>query len=434
MASTTPARYKKFPSLTNPVLSKTSENQQILRNLKEIYDNHSKDWDEGTRYNIIDYVLNGDTEVTERIARGPGKHKLLQRNMTFAIWIVLRATYGLDRLARLQYRFAEKFPDIDPASFVSPVLVKKTKGGPREGEEDEEVDDPPTPSAPSIFGPVDVSKFTYHQQSDSQKRKRLDVANYQPWKIPNKTVKREPDNAPFSTALRPSAFPQVYLSPTEESRNTASPVNNTLLPSIESPNRSSNSERDNSLDQQDKENHIPSLRPSFQSPAQVSQSAQSIESGNISTNPFLSSSQITPLIEQCRNFDARIKELQTDVEKMRKERQEERQSFVETITSIRDEIRAGMDRSRDSTISDKTAKVNTALTEYNNAARTLSASLSTLAAELGEQSGQDKPSLDLKNTVDDMRKSMQAVGTYFEARQQEFRGQVKAIDETADRS
>lgn len=137
MISTTPARYKKFPSLTNPVLSKTPENQQALRNLKKIYDDHSKDWDEGTRYTIIDYVLNGETEVTERIARTPGRHRLLQRNMTFAIWIVLRAIYGLERLGRVQYRFTEAFPGIDPASLVSPILAKTTQ---EEGDDDEDED------------------------------------------------------------------------------------------------------------------------------------------------------------------------------------------------------------------------------------------------------------------------------------------------------
>ncbi|KAG8676603.1 hypothetical protein FPOAC1_002610 [Fusarium poae] len=115
---------------------------------------------------------------------------------------------------------------------------------------------------------------------------------------------------------------------------------------------------------------------------------------------------------------------------MRKERQEERQSFVETIASIRDEIRADMGCGRESTILTKTAKVNTAMTEYNNAVGTLRASLSTLAAELGEKPEQDKPSRDLKETVDNLNKCMRAVGDIFEARHQEFRSQVKALDET----
>ncbi|KAG8676604.1 hypothetical protein FPOAC1_002611 [Fusarium poae] len=298
MITTTPARYKKFPSLTNPALSKSPENQQTIRKLKEMYDNHSKDWDKETRYNIIDHVLNGDTEVTERIARAPNKHKLLQRNMTFAIWIVLRATYGFERLSRLQYRFIEKFPGIDPASLVSPVLAKKTKVGPLEDGEDYAppyLDPPPPTRAPSIFGPVDVSQFTYrHEQDASQKRKGPDFANFQPWKIPKTTVKREPDAANFLNTLRPPAFPQVYLLPTEESRNTASPVHNAPLPSIESPFRSLDPEQEVSMSQQDKENCDPPLRPSLQRPAQASRSVQSIESGNIGTSPSPSSSQIPP--------------------------------------------------------------------------------------------------------------------------------------------
>jgi predicted RNase H-like nuclease (RuvC/YqgF family) len=159
-----------------------------------------------------------------------------------------------------------------------------------------------------------------------------------------------------------------------------------------------------------------------------------MESENAGTGSPHSSSQITPLIEQCQNFDARIRELQADVKAMRKERQAERQSFIKTITSIRDEIRADVNRNQDSIISTKTAKVDTALTEYSDTVHTLRASLDALAAELGRQSGQDKPSLDLRKTVDDLRNSMGVVATYSEAQQQEFRGKVKAFDETTDRS
>jgi hypothetical protein len=105
-----------------------------------MYDEHSKDWDRGTRYAIIDFVLNGDTEVTERIACQPSHHRFMNRNMTFAIWIVLRATYGLDRLARVKHRFTEKFPGVDPASFVSPLLATKTKSGHLEEGEDGLID------------------------------------------------------------------------------------------------------------------------------------------------------------------------------------------------------------------------------------------------------------------------------------------------------
>ncbi|KAK6719756.1 hypothetical protein SNK05_002885 [Fusarium graminearum] len=247
-------------------------------------------------------------------------------------------------------------------------------------------------------------------------------------------VKREPDTESFSTALRPPAFPQAYLLPTEENRNSPSLDNNAPLPSIESPTGPSDSGQDYSLSQQDKENCIPPLRPAIQHTAQVSRSNQSIESGNIDTNSPLSSSQIPSLVDQCQKFDARIRELQTDVDNMRKEQQEERQSFIETIASIRDEIRADMDRSRDSTISTQTAKVNTAMTEFNKAVCTLRTSLGTLATELGEQPEQDKPSPDLKTSINDLRKFMAIVGTNFEVRQQQFRGQVKALDETTYQS
>lgn len=134
------ARYKQFPALINTLPTPTPENQQILRNLKELYDNHSKNWDKGTRYAIIDHVLNRETDVTARIARSPHRHRLMQRDMTFAIWIILRATYGLDKLVRSQYRFVEKYPGVDPATLVSP-LVKKTKTGPLE-EKDEDGEEP----------------------------------------------------------------------------------------------------------------------------------------------------------------------------------------------------------------------------------------------------------------------------------------------------
>ena len=102
---------------------------QTLRNLKELYDEHSKDWDRGTRYAIIDHVLNGDTAVTERIAIAPCKHKLLGRNMTFAIWIVLRATYGFNKIVRLQHRLVAQYPGIDPESLVSPLKSSTLEEG-----------------------------------------------------------------------------------------------------------------------------------------------------------------------------------------------------------------------------------------------------------------------------------------------------------------
>ncbi|RGP58272.1 hypothetical protein FLONG3_11443 [Fusarium longipes] len=429
----TPDRYKEFPSLDHPVLSRTPENRQILRNLKNMYDKHSKGWDVATRHSVIDFVLNGETEVTERIARSPHRHRFLQRNMTFAIWIVLRATYGLDKLTRLQHRFFKEFPGANPASFVSPLLARKTTSGPLHREEDEENEMPPPTRAPSIFGSIDVSTFAYnHPQSDPPKRKLLDAANYQPWKMLKRTVKREPDVASFETSLRPPAFPNVYVLPTEESRNGASPVNNTLLPSVESPDGLSDPEQNISLVQNDKENQAPSLDASYHEPTQVSNSAQPMESEKVSAHSPLSSSQIVPLVEQCRKFDVRIRELQTDISTMRKERQEERQSFIKTMASIRDEIRADMDRSRQSTVSTKIVQVGTVLTEYNNTIRNLHASLDALAAELGGKPEKDKPSLDLRKMVDDLRNSMGVVGTYFEAQHQEFRGKVKAFDETTD--
>lgn len=123
------ARYKKFPSLDTPSFSKDPFNQQTLRNLKKLYDEHSKDWDRGTRYAIIDHVLNGDTAVTERIAIAPCKHKLLGRNMTFAIWIVLRATYGFNKIVRLQHRLVAQYPGIDPESLVSPLKSSTLEEG-----------------------------------------------------------------------------------------------------------------------------------------------------------------------------------------------------------------------------------------------------------------------------------------------------------------
>ena len=123
------ARYKRFPSLDTPSFSEDPFNQQILRNLKKLYDEHSKDWDRGTRYAIIDHVLNGDTAVTERIFHSPCRHKLLSRNMTFAIWIVLRATYGFSKIVRLQHRLVAQYPGIDPESLISPLKSSTLEEG-----------------------------------------------------------------------------------------------------------------------------------------------------------------------------------------------------------------------------------------------------------------------------------------------------------------
>lgn len=287
--------------------------------------------------------------------------------------------------------------------------------------------------APSIFGPVEISKFAYAQPINSRKRKEFDAANYQPWKVPKTTIKREEDTAQFLNALRPTVYPRTSHLLAEQNYNTASIACDAPLPSIESPDGLSDSESDNLQVQKDKENRIPPLRPSFHSPAQVSHSSHSMVSENTGTNSSSSSSslQIKPLVEQCRKFDVRIRELQADINEMRKERQQERQSFINTIRSIRDEIRADMAHSRESTRDNtlkKAAKVDIALTEFNNASHILRVSLDALAVGMEGKNDQDKPSVDLKKTVDDLKNAMGAIGTYFESQQQEFRGKIKAVD------
>ncbi|KAH7192695.1 uncharacterized protein B0J16DRAFT_394686 [Fusarium flagelliforme] len=430
-------RYRKFPSLDNPSFSKNPVNQQILRNLKGLYDEHSKDWDRGTRYAIIDHVLNGDTEVTERISLSPHRHKLLNRNMTFAIWIVLRATYGFSKVVRLKHRLIMQYPGIDPESLVSPLLENEAKSSAlEEGYGTSQV---ARHREPSIFGPVGVSQFSYQhqQQSAPPKRKQLEVVDHQPWKLPNKKIKHEEDTTAFSNTalsstalpatLRSSAFQKTSLLPVvQEGHSTTSAACNAPLPSIESPGGPSNSGQNTFHDSENEENCDPSLQTSLHSPAQALDSSQSVSTTEMSGSQSANSSatHFTPLtlIQQNQHFNAQLHALRSEVDQLKKERDVEHQGLIKVISSLRDEIRAVKGK-----VLTKASKVDTALTEYNNAARALRTSLDSLAVELDEKKDQEKPLQDLATTVHTMKSSMVAVETYFDPQQQKFQDNMKAL-------
>ncbi|CAG7559596.1 unnamed protein product [Fusarium equiseti] len=418
-------RYKQFPSLANPSFSQTPVNQQILRNLKELYDEHSKNWDRGTRYAIIDHVLNGDTEVTERIAIMPSNHRLMNRNMTFAIWIVLRATYGLPRMARLQHRLFKQYPGIDPESLVSPLLKRETKSGTLE--EANGTSQAFQHREPSIFGPVGVAQFNYQPQSIPPKRKQLEVVDHQPWKLSNKRIKNEEDTTALSTTLRSPAFQRPSLMPAQAVHSATSAACNTALPSIESPVGPGNSRQDTFHGPENEENLDPSLKTSLHSSEQALASDQSVSTEMSGSHTNSSAvTHFTPLIQQNQDFNARLHELRSEVDQIKKERKMEHQGLIKIIASLRDELRSINRESTQGQILTKASKVDTALTEYNNAARVLRTSLDSLAVEL-DGKDQEKPLQELGTTVHTIKSSMIAVETHFDPQQQKLQDNMKAL-------
>ena len=249
--------------------------------------------------------------------------------------------------------------------------------------------------------------------------------DFQPWKISNKKIKNEEDTAALS-ALRPPAFQRPSLLPVvQEGHSTTS--GNALLPSIESPGQ------DTFHDPENEENCDPSLQTSFNSSERALDSSHSVSTTEVSGSQ---SANFTPLIQQNRDFNVQLHELRSEVDQIKKEKDIEHQEFIKIIASLREELRSTNREptSRESTqgkIMAKALKVDTALTEYNNAARALRTSLDSLAVELelglAEKEGQEKHLQDLGTTVHTMKSSMMAVETYFDPQQQKFRDNMKAL-------
>jgi len=130
------------------------------------------------------------------------------------------------------------------------------------------------------------------------------------------------------------------------------------------------------------------------------------------------------LIQQNQDFNARLHELQSEVDQIKKEREIEHQGLIKIISSLRDELRKS---TQGKVLPKKVSKVDAALTEYNNAARVLRTSLDSLAVELDEKNDQEKPLQDLGMTVHTMKSSMMAVETHFDPQQQKFQDNMKAL-------
>ena len=214
------------------------------------------------------------------------------------------------------------------------------------------------------------------------------------------------------SALRPPAFQKPsFLPVVQEGHSTTSVACNALLPSIESPGQ------DAFHDPENEENCDPSLQAALHSSAQALDSSQS--------------ANFTPLIQQNQEFNVQLHELRSEVDQVKKERDIEHQGFIKIIASLREELRAVSRESTQGQVLTKASKVDTALTDYNNAARALRTSLDSLAVELElelvEKKDQEKHLQDLGTTVHTMKSSMMAVETYFDPQQQKFRDNMKAL-------
>ncbi|KAG4252985.1 hypothetical protein FPRO03_08434 [Fusarium proliferatum] len=84
MATTQPIE---FPSLSDSRLPSGELDKQILRQLKHVWDQHSVTWDDKTKQEFIDHIVNGDTRVTKTNQTQPSGHRLWKADhMTFASW------------------------------------------------------------------------------------------------------------------------------------------------------------------------------------------------------------------------------------------------------------------------------------------------------------------------------------------------------------
>lgn len=119
MATTQPIE---FPSLSDNRLPSGELDKQILRQLKHVWDQHSVTWDDKTKREFIDHIVNGDTRVTKTNQTQPSGHRLWKADhMTFAVWVIFRVTYDDEKLTRPREWLRTKYKNIDPQSWAGPV-------------------------------------------------------------------------------------------------------------------------------------------------------------------------------------------------------------------------------------------------------------------------------------------------------------------------
>ncbi|KAF4499448.1 hypothetical protein FAGAP_4341 [Fusarium agapanthi] len=124
-----------FPSLSDSRLPSGEQDRQILRQLKNFWDQHSNKWDDETKHEFVDHIVKGYTKVTKTNQSQPSGHRLWKAgHMTFATWIIFRATYDEDKLSKPREWLRTKYKNIDPQSWASPMSKKPVKPRGTKGE------------------------------------------------------------------------------------------------------------------------------------------------------------------------------------------------------------------------------------------------------------------------------------------------------------
>jgi hypothetical protein len=95
-----------------------------LVRLKELWEEHSHLWSQETKESLVQHILAGDTRITKTNEPQPSGHKLWTAKITFAVWIIFRAQYSMEKLSKMNARLVEEFPGIDPSSWKSPGFKK----------------------------------------------------------------------------------------------------------------------------------------------------------------------------------------------------------------------------------------------------------------------------------------------------------------------
>ncbi|KAF5665807.1 hypothetical protein FCIRC_10389 [Fusarium circinatum] len=114
-----------FPDLESAAIKEQYPDPDDTRLLKRFQANwikYNKFWDANTKKELLGLIKAGDVKTNETNRYGPSGHKFWKRKdeLTWALWIVMRTHYGIEKLAKLQAKLAVQFPKIAASSWVCP--------------------------------------------------------------------------------------------------------------------------------------------------------------------------------------------------------------------------------------------------------------------------------------------------------------------------
>ncbi|KAF5695297.1 hypothetical protein FGLOB1_14050 [Fusarium globosum] len=99
-----------------------ADDTRLLKRLQANWLKYHQYWDPKTKQDLLDLINRGDVRTNDTNRFNASGHKLWKKHvkLTWAVWIVMRTHYGIQKLKRLQFRLIEEFPRIVPSSWVCP--------------------------------------------------------------------------------------------------------------------------------------------------------------------------------------------------------------------------------------------------------------------------------------------------------------------------